>query len=85
MRDRLSDAFEFLTRLRIRRMMDMNQVLVAACVGVMTGWIGFGWVLAEAPVESGHGAKRVAVATQSLQLETETVRLGSVMEPNLRG
>lgn len=29
----------------------MAQVLVAACVGIMAGWVGFGWVLAEAPGE----------------------------------
>ncbi|RYG60423.1 MAG: hypothetical protein EON60_07205 [Alphaproteobacteria bacterium] len=66
-------------------MKNMNQVLVAACVGVMTGWIGFGWVLAEAPMEAGAPADRVAVATQSLQNDLETARLGGNMEPNLRG
>ncbi len=62
----------------------MNQVLVAACVGVMTGWIGFGWVLAEAPVEGGNGQVRVA-ATQALQEMPKMVRLGGLMEPNPRG
>lgn len=63
----------------------MNGVLVAACVGVLTGWIGFGWVLAEAPVDGAHGGQRVAIATQSLQPTVEDVRLGSMMEPNQRG
>jgi hypothetical protein len=29
----------------------MAQVLAAAWVGVMVGWMGFGWVLNEAPSE----------------------------------
>lgn len=61
----------------------MNQVLVAACVGVMAGWIGFGWVLAEAPVD-GSGAYAQVAATPSLQADVDMVRVGSVMEPNRR-
>ena len=30
----------------------MGHVLVAAWIGVMVGWIGFGWILAEAPSDS---------------------------------
>lgn len=62
----------------------MKQVLVAACVGIVGGWMGFGWVLAEAPVDMvasrGH-----MVATQSLHSHDDAVRLGMAGEPNLRG
>jgi len=37
----------------------MKQVFVAAWVGISVGWMGFGWVLAEAPME---GAQGVAMA-----------------------
>lgn len=46
----------------------MTQVFVAAWVGITVGWIGFGWVLAEAPGEAQFGGRSVA-ATQSLQNE----------------
>jgi hypothetical protein len=55
----------------------MKQVFVAACVGIMVGWIGFGWVLAEAPGEQ----MRVA----SLQNVHNNVLIGTLEEPNLRG
>lgn len=62
----------------------MKQVLVAACVGVLTGWVGFGWVLAEASLEVSEGYAQVAT-TPALQDNAEMVRLGGVMEPNQRG
>ena len=43
----------------------MAQVLAAAWVGIMVGWIGFGWVLAEAPSDSlGAHGMRVASSEQ---------------------
>lgn len=43
----------------------MAQVLAAAWVGVMVGWMGFGWALHEAPSEqmaSVHPSNHVVVA-----------------------
>lgn len=44
----------------------MGQVLVAAWVGVMVGWIGFGWALDEAPGE--RVARMAAAGTGSMQV-----------------
>ena len=55
----------------------MKQVFVAACVGITVGWIGFGWVLAEAPSEHLNVAG-LSSAHNSLQL-------GTLKELNLRG
>jgi hypothetical protein len=54
----------------------MTQVFVAACVGITVGWIGFGWVLAEAPGEH--------VVVASLQNAHNTMQIGALAEPNLR-
>ncbi len=42
----------------------MGHVLVAAWIGVMVGWMGFGWMLAEAPSDT---AVRVAMETGPVQ------------------
>ena len=62
----------------------MTQVFVAAWVGVTVGWLGFGWALAEAPVELGHAAPHYA-ATQTLPGITDAVDVGALGELNLRG
>lgn len=54
----------------------MTQVFVAACVGITVGWIGFGWVLAEAPGEQ--------VALANVQSLHNSVQIGTLEEPNLR-
>lgn len=48
----------------------MRQIFVAAWVGISAGWIGFGWVLAEAPVDVHNRTH---------------VQLSAAMEPNMRG
>lgn len=70
----------------------MKQVIVAAWVGIATGWLGFGWVLAEAQhveagqviiaeAEASHEFGYRAAAVDILQ-EPQIVVAG---EPNLRG
>lgn len=41
----------------------MTQILVTAWIGVTVGWVGFGWVLAEAPAEHGRMASAVSDIT----------------------
>ena len=54
----------------------MKQVFVAACVGITVGWIGFGWVLAEAPGEH--------LTMASLHNAHNSMQMGALEEPNLR-
>lgn len=40
----------------------MTQVLVTAWIGVTVGWIGFGWVLDEAPADGRLASSLVEVS-----------------------
>ena len=56
----------------------MGHVLVAAWIGVMVGWIGFGWILAEAPSDNLVRLAAVAPHVQDGGEQEAGLRVGGV-------
>lgn len=68
----------------------MKQIFVAAWVGIIVGWMGFGWALAAASVDSGAvpvaQLEPVSLASVDILAEPQISAKEPVRkEPNLRG